>query len=252
MSEYASGLTSILATTDNQFGFKPKHGTDMCIFLLKQTVSYYVNKDTPVVSAFIDASKAFDRTNHNLLWEGIKAWNQSQIYNYFRKKEIQWSFNSPAVSHMDGVWERMVRSVRRALLSLTEERTVTEDQLRTFLFEVEAIVNSRPLTPITLEMDRELPLTPNHFLRPNAVAGLPPIITGTKDDHPCQGWRYVQTAADHFWRRFSKEYLRTILPRQKWHDTKNNLEVDDIVLAVDNNCPRSQWALGRIVETYPD
>ena len=57
----------LLATTDNQFGFKPKHGTDMCIFILKQTVSYYVNKDTPVFSAFLDASKAFDRTNHNLL-----------------------------------------------------------------------------------------------------------------------------------------------------------------------------------------
>ena len=153
---------------------------------------------------------------------------------------------------MGGIRERMVRSVRRALLSLTEERTMTEHQLRTFLFEVEAIVNSRPLTPITPEMDSELPLTPNHFLRPNAVAGLPPIIASTKDDHPRQGWRYVQTAADHFWRRFSKEYLRTILPRQKWHDTKNNLEVDDIVLAVDNNCPRSQWPLGGIVETYPD
>jgi len=39
----------------------------MCIFLLKQTVSYYVSKDTPVFSAFLDASKAFDKNNHNLL-----------------------------------------------------------------------------------------------------------------------------------------------------------------------------------------
>jgi len=57
-----------LATTDSQFGFKPKHGTDMCIFLLKYTVSYYLSKDTPVFSAFLDASKAFDRTTHNLLF----------------------------------------------------------------------------------------------------------------------------------------------------------------------------------------
>ena len=60
-------ISPLSATTDNQFGFKPKHGTDMCIFLLKQTVSY-VNKDTPVFLAFLDASKAFDRTNHNLLF----------------------------------------------------------------------------------------------------------------------------------------------------------------------------------------
>ena len=38
-----SCISPILTTTDNQFGFKPKHGTDMCIFLLKQIVSYYVN-----------------------------------------------------------------------------------------------------------------------------------------------------------------------------------------------------------------
>ena len=63
-----SCIFPLLATTDNQFGFKPKHGADMRIFLLKQTVSYYVNKGTPVFSAFLDASKAFDRTNHNLLF----------------------------------------------------------------------------------------------------------------------------------------------------------------------------------------
>ena len=49
-------LTTSLASSQ-------KHGTDMCIFLLKQTVSYYVNKDTPVFLAFLDASKAFDRTS---------------------------------------------------------------------------------------------------------------------------------------------------------------------------------------------
>ena len=65
---YLSCISPLLATTDNQFGFKPKHGTDMCILLLKQTVSYYVTKDSPVFSAFLDASKAFDRTNHNLLF----------------------------------------------------------------------------------------------------------------------------------------------------------------------------------------
>ena len=96
----------------------------------------------------------------------------------------------PAASHMGGVCERMVPPVRRALLSLTEERTLTEDQLRTFVFEVETIANSRPLTPNTLEMDSKLPHIPNHFLRPNALAGLPPIITSKKDDHPRQRWRY--------------------------------------------------------------
>jgi len=63
-----SCISPLSFTTDNQFSFKQKHGADMCIFLLKQTVSYYVKKDTLVFSAFLDASKAFDRTNHSLLF----------------------------------------------------------------------------------------------------------------------------------------------------------------------------------------
>jgi len=45
----------------------------MCIFLLKQTVSFYVSKDTLAFSAFLDASKALDRTNHMLCAELTKC-----------------------------------------------------------------------------------------------------------------------------------------------------------------------------------
>jgi len=43
------------------------------IFLLKQNVSYYVSKDTPLLSAFLDASKEFDRTKHNLVFAELSA-----------------------------------------------------------------------------------------------------------------------------------------------------------------------------------
>ena len=77
-----SCISPLLATTDNQFGFKPKHDTDMCIFLLKQTVSYYVNKDIPVFSASLDASKTFDRTNHNLLFAKLIKRNVPMCIDY--------------------------------------------------------------------------------------------------------------------------------------------------------------------------
>jgi len=64
----SSCISPFVATTDNQFSFKPQQGTDMYIFKLKQTVSYYVNKDTPAFTASLDASKAFHRTNHNMLF----------------------------------------------------------------------------------------------------------------------------------------------------------------------------------------
>ena len=95
-------ISPLLATTDNQLGFKPKHGTDMCIFLLKQIVSYYVSKDTPVFSAFLDASKAFDRTNHNLLFATLIKRNVPlcivrSLLSWYRQQtmKVKWGTNYP-------------------------------------------------------------------------------------------------------------------------------------------------------------
>lgn len=60
-----------LSSNDNQFGFKPKHSTDMCIFILKEIVDYYNSHSSPVYLCFMDASKAFDRVNHWYLFDKL-------------------------------------------------------------------------------------------------------------------------------------------------------------------------------------
>jgi len=62
-----SCISPLLATTDNQFGFKPKHGTDMYIFTYTDCV-LLCKQRYPSVFCFLDASEAFDKTNHNLLF----------------------------------------------------------------------------------------------------------------------------------------------------------------------------------------
>ena len=64
-------LIDFLKTNDNQFGFKPNHGTGMSVFLLKQVAFSYVSRDTPVFAVFLDATKAFDKVDHNLLFKKL-------------------------------------------------------------------------------------------------------------------------------------------------------------------------------------
>ena len=66
-----SRLEQYLQTADNQFGFKQKHGTDMCIFALKELLDKYLSQNTTVFTCFIDLSQAFDRVNHCKLFKKL-------------------------------------------------------------------------------------------------------------------------------------------------------------------------------------
>ena len=60
-----------MSTSDHQFGFKRGTGTDMCIFLLKQIIFSYLQQGSPIFSIFLDASKAFERVFHELLFRKL-------------------------------------------------------------------------------------------------------------------------------------------------------------------------------------
>ena len=180
------------------------------------------------------------------LKESVENLDEHKIRGICLQKEIEWVFNPPASSHMGGVWERMIRTIRQVLKATLKEQLVSDEVLSTFMAEAVNIINSRPLTRNSDSPLDEQPLNQLLHLRP--CASLPPGIFEKRDLYCKRAWRQSQYLANLFWRRWTKEYLPTLLERQKWNLKKRNLCVGDVVLVADDNFARGNWPLARVVE----
>jgi hypothetical protein len=101
----------------------------------------------------------------------------------------------------------------------------------TIFAEVENIVNSRPLTPVSDGPTDLATLTPNDLLRRGQGFTSPPRECNHLDTYG-KRWRYVQFLVDEFWKRWTLEYLPTLTTRTKWLMQKRNIQVGDIVIVL--------------------
>lgn len=122
----------------------------------------------------------------------IEAMDQEQL----KKLGCEFKLNVPFASHMGGVWERQTCRVRNVLTAVLDQscRRLDSTSLQTLLYEVMAIVNSRPLTVEHLNdpLGPE-PLTPNHILTMKSTIIEPPPEEFIKEDlYLCKRWCRVQ------------------------------------------------------------
>ena len=80
------------------------------------------------------------------------------------QRNIEWHFNSPVVSYRGGVWEQIIRSVRRILCSVSKKQVLIDEVLYTYLTDVKRILNNRPLVPVYDDSTVIDVLTPNKLL----------------------------------------------------------------------------------------
>ena len=88
-------------------------------------------------------------------------------------------------------------------------------------------------------------LSPNHFLLGSNtyIADFP--ITNLRQ------YQHIINMKNHFWYRWSSEYLNQLQQRTKWWlKQNNNIEIDVMVLIVEDNITSSLWRIGRILEIH--
>ena len=167
-------------------------------------------------------------------------------------QQFQWIFTAPESPWTNGLAERMIQSVKRILVIKLGNANLTHRQLETLLIEIEGIINKRPLGMVMNEQTGlEIPITPAELMYGKPL-NLLPDIRPIKSSIP-EAWKHRSTLLGQFWRKFVKDYLISLQPRQKWRDIINPLpRPNDIVLMREDNLTKNEWRLARVDEVKTD
>ncbi|KAL0822355.1 hypothetical protein ABMA28_004450 [Loxostege sticticalis] len=178
---------------------------------------------------------------------------QNNLNQEVNQLSITWHFNPPYGSHFGGIFEAAVKSMKTHLYRVVGNLTLNYDEFNTILCQIEAILNSRPLTIQSNDPSDPLPLTPGHFLIGEPLTSLPEFDYNSENPSRLVRWQVIQQATQHFWKRWSVEYLHQLSQRSKWfRDTSYTpLKEGTVVVLVDNNLPPLQWRLARVHKLHP-
>ena len=186
------------------------------------------------------------------LKRAMEKLDEEELSTALSSRRIRWKHVPPLSPHMAGAWERLVKSVKVSLDAVLRNRTPRAETFYTLLLEVEAIVNLRPLTHVSLDARDDNPLTPQQLLSGYASEEPPPGKFEMKEVDLRKQWRIAQSLSDAFWRKWVSMYLPTLTNRKKWHEEAIPLKVGDVVLVCDGGLTRNNWPKGIITRVFPD
>lgn len=179
-----------------------------------------------------------------------------EVSEYFNQLNIVWKFNMEKAPWWGGLFERMIKSAKRCLRKVIGRNCLTYDELLTLVVEVEAVLNSRPLSYVSSE-DLTEPLTPSHLMLGFRVMSLPDhSIPDDPDfcsstDTLTRRMNHLAKVLQHFWNRWKREYLLELREHHRVRLEKglvHKIQKGEIVTVYDECHPRGMWRLGRIEE----
>ena len=183
----------------------------------------------------------------------VKILKHPEVQGYFAGIHIQWSFHLEKVPWWGGIFERMIKSVKRCLQKTIGRGKLTMDELVTATTEVEMIVISRPLSYLSTE-DIEEPLTPSHLITGRRLMSLPynrdiDDTIEVNQNTLTKQMVYLSRVLDHSWERWKKDYLSEL--RNSHRHTPNKhpadpINIGNIVIVQETDQPRGFWRLAKI------
>ena len=176
--------------------------------------------------------------------------DKNLVNDFCIQRSIDFHFNPPTGAQQGGLWESAVKSMKFHFRRVVGETILTYEEFHTLTTRVEAILNSRPLTPLSSDPVDLSVLTPGHFLTGGPLSAVPEPEFSPEQNY-LRRWQRVQAYSQHLWQRWSKEYLFTLQQRLKWNVKTSNIKIGDLVLIQDCRTSSLSWPLGRVVGISP-
>ncbi|XP_025996322.1 uncharacterized protein LOC105203189 [Solenopsis invicta] len=199
---------------------------------------------------FVGANNALQRLRELLMDQN----HQKQVNAFVTEQSIQWHFLPPYAPHMGGLWKAGIKSAKTRLQKMLGEALLTFEEFYTLLTEIEACLNSRPITPMSNDPSDLAVLTPGHFLIGEPLNAIPQIELTEVPTNRLTRYQLLIKLHQHFWTRWSQEYLSQLQSRSKWRSATSDQErtkPNDLVILKENQ-PPLKCKLGRILEVHPD
>lgn len=177
---------------------------------------------------------------------------ESDLEGHMAQEGIEFKFVPAYTPHFNGLAEAAVRSTKFHLKRLLQTTHFTFEEMTTCLSEIEAVLNSRPLTPFSTDPSDLSALTPAHFLLGRSLMSIPqPQVSEDANINRLERYKRIQLIRQHFWNRFSIEYVSLLQQRLKWQKSSKELKLGSLVLIKDRALPPLLWSLGRVTQLYP-
>ncbi|GFV17977.1 reverse transcriptase domain-containing protein [Trichonephila clavipes] len=140
---------------------------------------------------------------------------EETLVSYFNDEHIDWNFILPRSPNFGGLWESGVKSFKTHLKSVAGNSNLTLEEFITLLADIEAVLNSRPLSPLSSDFDDFETLSPGHFLirRPVTVIVEPQLIN-VKENRLTE-WQRVNSIYQQIWKVWKRSYLNNLQERER-------------------------------------